>query len=42
MKKKLVSLISIIACLALVTGCGEEESSVPASGNEANSGNNYV
>ena len=41
MKKKLVSLISIIACLALVTGCGEEESSVPASGNEANSGNNY-
>ena len=41
MKKKLVSLISIIACLALVTGCGEEESSVPTSGNEANSGNNY-
>ena len=41
MKKKLVSLISIIACLALVTGCGEEESSVPVSGNEANSGNNY-
>ena len=40
MKKKFVSIISLLACLALVTGCGEEESSsVPASNNE--SGNNY-
>ena len=41
MKKKIVSMISLLACLALVTGCGEEESSsVPAS-IDNNSGNNY-
>ena len=41
MKKKFVSIISLLACLALVTGCGEEESSsVPAS-IDNNSGNNY-
>ena len=39
MKKKIVSIISILACLALVTGCGEDESSVPASSVEG--GNNY-
>ena len=38
MKKKIVSMISLLACLALVTGCGEEESSVPAS---IDGGNNY-
>ncbi len=38
MKKKFVSIISLLACLALVTGCGEEESSVPAS---IDGGNNY-
>ena len=35
MKKKIVSIISILACLALVTGCGEE-SSVPAADSSAN------
>ena len=36
MKKKFVSIISLLACLALVTGCGEEESSVPAANSSAN------
>ena len=36
MKKKFVSIISLLACLALVTGCGEEESSVPAADSSAN------
>ena len=39
MKKKIVSIISLFACLALVTGCGEDESSLPASSIEG--GNNY-
>ena len=39
MKKKIVSIVSLLACLALVTGCGEDESSVPASSIEG--GNNY-
>ena len=39
MKKKFVSIVSLLACLALVTGCNEEESSVLETPTE--SGNNY-